>query len=167
VYAAAGGARAVHAVDQSAPALAAVRHAFERNRDDPQVRACGHSETAGDAFTVMRTLAARGERYDIVVVDPPSFAAKQSDVSRARAAYADLTRLAVGLLEPGGLLVQASCSSRIAAADFFAIVIDAAREAGAPLDELTRTGHALDHPIGFPEGAYLKALFARTPYTKR
>jgi 23S rRNA (cytosine1962-C5)-methyltransferase len=161
LYAAAGGATVVHSVDQSAPALDAARAAFARNRDDAGVRACRHTTAAGDAFEIMASLADRGERYDVVVVDPPSFAQKQADVAGALRAYRRLAHLAVRLTEPGGLLVQASCSSRITAGDFFAAVVDGARAAGSGLEEVARTGHTLDHPITFPEGAYLKALFAR------
>ena len=69
--------------------------------------------------------------------------------------------LAVGLVEPGGTLVQASCSSRVDMASFLGIVHRAAERAGASLVTLEQTGQPIDHPVGFPEGAYLKALFAR------
>ena len=91
---------------------------------------------------------------------PPSFASRQAQVDRALRAYAALTRLGVALLRPGGVLVQASCSSRVTADQFFDTVSRSARDAGRPLHETRRTGHAIDHPIGFPQGAYLKALFA-------
>jgi 23S rRNA (cytosine1962-C5)-methyltransferase len=55
---------------------------------------------------------------------------------------------------------MASCSSHVDAATFFDLVQATAREAGRPLQEIERTGHPLDHPIGFKEGAYLKCLFA-------
>jgi 23S rRNA (cytosine1962-C5)-methyltransferase len=161
VHAAAGGATSVVSVDQSEAALTVARHTFALNRGDHAVRSCRHETIAGDAFAVMRGLQRRHERFDVVVVDPPSFTAKASDVPRARRAYAELTRLAADLLVTGGLLVQASCSARIAADDFFATVVGAARATGRELDEVARTGHPVDHPIGFPEGAYLKALFAR------
>jgi 23S rRNA (cytosine1962-C5)-methyltransferase len=161
LYAAAGGARSVVSVDQSTAALASATRTFEHNRDDPAIAAARHTTIAGDAFAVMRDLARRGERYDVVVVDPPSFTAKAADVDRARHAYGDLAQLASRLLEPGGLLVQASCSARVTADDFFATIQEAVRDGGRRLDEVERTGHAIDHPIGFPEGAYLKALFAR------
>jgi 23S rRNA (cytosine1962-C5)-methyltransferase len=66
-------------------------------------------------------------------------------------------------LSPGGTLVQASCSSRVDAETFFDMVHGAARRAGRPLRELERTGHPLDHPVTFDEGAYLKCLFATAP----
>ncbi len=111
----------------------------------------------------MAALAAGRRRFDIVVVDPPSFASRRDQVPAAVHAYARLTALAVGLLEPGGVLVQASCSTRVTADEFHATVERAARAAGRPLRVTARTGHPVDHPIGFPEGAYLKAVFATVP----
>jgi 23S rRNA (cytosine1962-C5)-methyltransferase len=161
LYAAAGGARSVLSVDRSEPALATAARTFAANADDPRVRACRHDVRAGDAFSILRDLATHDRRFDAVVVDPPSFTAKAADVPGARRAYGELTQLAIAVLRPGGLLVQASCSARIPALDFFALVRAAAAGTGRPLTEVARTGHALDHPIGFAEGAYLKALFAR------
>ena len=161
---AAGGARSVHLVDQSAPALAAAERNIAHNRRIREVRECAIRTTVGDAFDVLATLARRAlrdsDRFDVVVLDPPSFASRQSQVERALRAYAALTRLGVALLRPGGVLVQASCSGRVPADDFFDTVLTAAREAGRPLHEIRRTGHAIDHPIAFPQGAYLKAIFA-------
>jgi 23S rRNA (cytosine1962-C5)-methyltransferase len=131
------------------------------NRGRREVAACDHRSEVGDAYDVMARLAARGERFDVVVVDPPSFAQRERNVPGALRAYRGLTDLALGVLEPGGVLVQASCSSRVGADEFFAAVHEAADSRGWQLDELGRTGQPLDHPIGFPQGAYLKCLFAR------
>jgi len=81
-------------------------------------------------------------------------------VDGALQAYSRLTGLALGVLEPGGALVMSSCSARVDAPAFFDAVHRAAAQAGRPLNELDRTGHAIDHPVRFPDGAYLKALFA-------
>jgi 23S rRNA (cytosine1962-C5)-methyltransferase len=161
VHAAAGGARSVHSIDASPHAIAAVAGNLAANRDLPAVQRCRTSAAVGDAFTQLAELAHQGRRYDLVVVDPPSFAARQADVARALAAYRRLTILAAGLVEPGGLLVQSSCSSRIPTDTFFAAVIEAATASGHRMVELQRTEHPADHPIGFPQGAYLKTLFAR------
>ena len=83
VYAAAGGATEVLSVDQSEPALEAARRNMDHNRSSVLVRTCRHHVIAGDAFTVMADLAGRGRRFDVVVVDPPSFAARQSKVPAA------------------------------------------------------------------------------------
>ncbi|MEY2958460.1 MAG: hypothetical protein RLZZ01_1028, partial [Actinomycetota bacterium] len=124
-------------------------------------RRCSVRTTVGDAFAVLTELAARGERYDLVIVDPPSFASNQGAVPRALAAYARLTRLAAAVTVPGGTLVQASCSSRVPADDFVRTVLDAAASAGRSAHLVRRTGHAVDHPIGFPQGEYLKAVQLR------
>lgn len=161
LYAARGGARSVLSLDQSAPALEAAQRNFKLNREHPAVVACQHETLAADAFMALEDLAAQGRRFDLIVIDPPSFAKRAAEVPGALAAYARLTRLGLALLERDGLLVLASCSSRVSSQDFFAQVHAAARDAGRPLREIERSGHALDHPIGFPEGEYLKCLFAR------
>src|SRR4051794_4759679 len=161
VHAAAGGATTVHSVDLSAAALATARRNMEHNLSRRSVESCAHTTEAGDAFDVMRQLRRRHRRFDIVVVDPPSFARKQSDHDRALHAYGRLTREAIELVEDDGVLVQSSCSSRIGTDEFFAAVHAAAGTSARRLVEMVRTGHPLDHPIAFAEGAYLKTLFAR------
>ncbi len=159
--AAAGGATAVHSVDLSPQALAGATRLFELNAERPAVAACEHTTTVGDAFAVLESLERQTESFDMVIVDPPSFANRQAHVPGGLAAYRRATRLALAVLRPGGLLVQSSCSSRIMAADFFAAVHAEAAGTGRPLRELERTGQPVDHPVGFAEGAYLKTLYAR------
>jgi 23S rRNA (cytosine1962-C5)-methyltransferase len=163
LYAARGGAAAVTSLDSSAPALAAAERNFDLNRQLPAVAACRHTILVADAFAGLADLRQRGERYDLVIVDPPAFAKQADEVGAAVRRYEQLTGLALGVLAPGGTLVMASCSSRVAAATFFAAVNRAATQAGRPLVEIDRTGHPIDHPIHFPEGAYLKCLFATAP----
>ena len=122
-----------------------------------------HTLIAADVFDALEEFTSSGQSFDMVIVDPPSFAKSAAEVEGALAAYARLARLATGVLVPGGILVIASCSSRVSADAFFDTVTQAAQQAGRPLRELLRTGHALDHPITFPEGAYLKCLFASVP----
>lgn len=156
--AAAGGARSVHLVDLAGPAIATARRNLARNRR--LTERTDFRFTTGDAFEVLAALAAAEERYDIVIVDPPSFAQNQTAAERAIRAYTRLTHLALGVLAPGGTLVQCSCSSRVTADQFFDAVHSASRSARRPLVELRRTGHPVDHPIGFEHGAYLKAIYA-------
>jgi 23S rRNA (cytosine1962-C5)-methyltransferase len=161
VHAAAGGAAEVVSVDASAPTLAVAERNMAHNLDLPAVRSCRHSVLTGDAYEVMDRLRRARERFDVVVVDPPSFAQRQESIERALHAYGQLTERAVGLLREGGLLVQASCSSRVGADEFHAAVRAGVLRAGRDFKELRRTGHPLDHPVTFPQGAYLKATFAR------
>jgi 23S rRNA (cytosine1962-C5)-methyltransferase len=161
VYAAAGGASSVTSVDLSAPTLAVAERNFAHNKRNVNVQRCAHKSIVGDAFEVMDRLVRNKERYDIVVIDPPSFAQRQSSVERALQAYGQLTDRAVRLTREDGLLVQASCSSRVTADEFYATIRGSAGRSGYDLSEVRSTGHPLDHPIGFTQGAYLKALFAR------
>jgi 23S rRNA (cytosine1962-C5)-methyltransferase len=160
LYAARGGAPEVLSVDLSEPALRDAAANFALNRDIPAVAACRHSTLAGDAFDVLADLGRGGARFGLVVVDPPAFAKRASETPAALRSYARLTELALKVTAPGGIVALASCSSRVSADDFFATVTEAARAARRPLRELERTGHALDHPVRFPEAAYLKCLFA-------
>lgn len=160
LYAARGGAVEVVSLDLSAPALAAATRNFALNRHIPAVAVARHDVLLADAFVALADLRRARRRFDLVVVDPPAMAKQASEVARARLAYSRLTSLALGVLSPGGTLVLSSCSSRVDAETFFATVNQAARQAGRPLRERERSGHPIDHPIGFPEGAYLKCLFA-------
>ena len=158
--AAAGGARSVHLVDISQPALDVAQANIDRNRNVGAVRRCVVTTQQGDAFQVMESLAASGERYDVVVVDPPSFAQNEKSIPRALSSYRRLARAGLRLTTDGGLLVQASCSSRITVDDLAREMRTASREVGRSFVEVRRTGHPVDHPIGFARGAYLKALYA-------
>ncbi len=160
LYAARGGATQVVSLDISQPALDAAGRHFALNENHPAVAAAKHKTLCGDAFDVMRSMAGKGESFDVVIIDPPAFATKQSHIDKAIGAYGQLTVLGLDVLTPGGTIVLASCSTRVDAETFFQAVHRAARSAGRPLAEIKRTGHALDHPIGFKEGSYLKCLFA-------
>lgn len=158
LHAAAGGARSVHLVDQSRRAVETARHNRTLNLERPAVAACTYSSDVGDAFEVLTALARAGRTFDLVVVDPPSFAQSQAQVAGALRAYRRLTALALELVRPGGKLFQASCSSRVSTEDFAAAVHAEAASRGVSVTELARTAHPVDHPVGFPQGAYLKAL---------
>lgn len=161
VHAAAGGARSVDSVDRSVPALDATDRNMAANREAGTVATVPHRTIEGDAFEVMAELVRTGHRYDLVVVDPPSFASRAGQVEGALRAYQRLTLLAADLVDPGGMLVQSSCSSRVTEDVFHDQVTTTLRGTGRRVEEWARTGHAVDHPVGFPEGRYLKTHFAR------
>jgi 23S rRNA (cytosine1962-C5)-methyltransferase len=163
VYAARGGARQIVSVDTSAPALEAAARNMVHNQHIPSVAAASHKTVSADAFEALTQMAEAGERFDMVIADPPAFAQRRAQVPQALSAYERLTRLNLAVLQPGGTLVQASCSSHVDAETFFETVHRAAARARRPLREIERTGHALDHPVTFREGAYLKCLFATAP----
>lgn len=160
LYAARGGAPLVVSLDLSAPALDAARRNFALNDNLPNVAAARREFLAEDAFTGLARLAKEGRLFDLVVVDPPAFAQQQTAIPGALLAYERLTRLALGVLRTGGTLVTASCSSRVSEEEFFAAVRRVAARAGRALNEFAHTGHALDHPVRYAEGAYLKCMYA-------
>ena len=156
VYALAGGAESVTAVDISPAAVKALEHNVRSNHLD-----LDRVETmVADAFAAMQALADGGRKYELVVADPPAFAKRQSEVAGALRSYRRLVKLALALLAEDGILVMSSCSSRIQPQRFFNLVVNAANQAGCWLEMIAQSSHALDHPIGFAEAEYLKALFA-------
>lgn len=160
LYAADGGANEVVSVDFSTPAVQATLRNIEHNQHRPNVRNAKFETLAQDAFEALAQMKMSSRLFDIVILDPPMFAQNQSQIETALAAYRRLTQLGLGVLKRGGILVQASCSSRVSADEFFNAIHQAAQEAGRPLKEIERTAHAIDHPITYKEGAYLKCLFA-------
>ncbi|MCA9966558.1 MAG: class I SAM-dependent methyltransferase [Anaerolineales bacterium] len=161
LYAARGGAVRVVSLDLSQPALATAVRNFKLNQHHTNVANAEHELLLGDAFRAMTQLADGRQRFDVVVIDPPAFAKRQSEVAGALSSYGRLARLGVRLLRPGGQLITASCSSRVTATDFFQAVEQGVAAENCILGEVAHTFHAVDHPIGFPEGAYLKCLWAR------
>ncbi len=154
VHALAGGASEVVSLDISAQALGMARKNAALNGLSGR-----HHTLAGDAFQAMRQLCQDGEVFDIVIVDPPSFAKQATEHSRAIEAYQQLAELAAALVAEGGLLLLASCSSRVPAEDFFEAISAALGQLPRHFREVARTFHDVDHPIGFPQGAYLKAVY--------
>lgn len=161
VYAAAGGATHVTSVDISEPTLAVAVRNMAHNDNLASVRRCVHDTLRQDAFQALRDLAAAKRKFDLVVIDPPSFAQRESNVDKALRAYRQLTEFGLGVLAEGGRLVQASCSSRVHPDELVAAMTRGAQLAGWDLNIRDQTGHPADHPIGFPEGEYLKAVFAQ------
>jgi len=161
LYAARGGASEVISIDASQPALKAAERNFDHNQLNARISDCKHEIIAGDAFDILQNFGEAKQKFDLVIIDPPSFAKNQSEVEKALAAYQRLTRLGLAVMNSAGILVQASCSSRVEPELFFGAIHQAASQVGRQLTEIERTGHALDHPVGFPEGKYLKCLFAR------
>ncbi|MDC7998339.1 class I SAM-dependent rRNA methyltransferase [Gilvibacter sediminis] len=151
VHALAGGAKEVTSVDLSAQALELAKANAAVNPHQGK-----HHCLAGDAFEILQALKEQYKQFDIVVIDPPAFAKKQEEISRAKKAYSRLVKLGADLVAPGGLLVMASCSSRISSQAFFDLVADTLAQKEVRYKLWKQTTHDLDHPIGFEQGAYLK-----------
>ncbi|MBP5182413.1 MAG: class I SAM-dependent methyltransferase [Lentisphaeria bacterium] len=161
LYAAKGGAASVTDVDISKYAIGESERNFMRNGNFPGVAACRHTGIAGDAFEVMQDLLVEKKTFDMVIVDPPSFAKSASETENALRSYGRLARLGSALVRKGGILVFASCSSRVGKEELFPVVNGAIAESGRRGEVFLVTEHAFDHPAKFPESKYLKCQYAR------
>ncbi len=156
VRAAHQGAREVTCVDSSATALELAAANAERNGVKLAIR-------KGDAFDVLEELARQGARFDVVIVDPPAFAKRKKDGSKALAAYKRLNQLAIQVIANEGILVSCSCSYHVSAEELQDVIGKAARGADKHLQILEMGGQGPDHPVhpAIPETRYLKAYFCR------
>ncbi|APY12535.1 SAM-dependent methyltransferase [Seonamhaeicola sp. S2-3] len=120
-----------------------------------------HFTIAGDAFVELKKLITNNKTFDVVVIDPPSFAKQQSEIELAKKKYAQLAKLGEQLTAKNGLLVLASCSSRVLAQSFFDINLQTLNNQKRAFKNILNTLHDVDHPVSFPEGAYLKCGYYR------
>ena len=156
----AGGAERALCVDASAPALALAERGAEASGVQERLET-----RRADAFEAMAALAAEGQRFEVVVCDPPAFAPSKPAREAGLRAYERLARLAGPLVEPGGYVVLCSCSHAVDLAAFRDACARGLGRAGRPA-QLVRTGFAgPDHPVHpqLAETGYLKALFYRLP----
>ena len=158
VHAAHGGARRVTDVDISEHALAGARRNFALNQADPLVHACQHETVQADAFF---WLEKQSQQFDVVILDPPSLAKRETERGRAIQAYERLNRLGIARLRPGGVLVAASCSAHVSTDEFFGAVRAAGAASGRRFAEFAAERHAPDHPATFKEAEYLKCIYLR------
>ncbi len=156
VHALANGAKEVTSLDIS-------KQALDSARENGKLNAYSgiHKTISGDAFKEMKTLIGKGKTFDVVVIDPPSFAKQQSEIDLAKKKYAQLAELGAQLTCKNGLLVLASCSSRVLAQAFFDLNVQALNSQQRLYETILKTKHDSDHPISFPEGAYLKCGYYR------
>lgn len=157
LYAARGGATTVTDVDISAHALAAGDRNFALNQADPRIANCRRETVQADAFAWLQQTARA--RFDLVILDPPSLAKRESERDPAIRAYGRLAADGLRNLNPGGILVTASCSAHVSAEEFFGAVRAAAQTSRRPFRELAATAHPPDHVGTFPEAHYLKCLY--------
>jgi 23S rRNA (cytosine1962-C5)-methyltransferase len=118
---------------------------------------------AGDVFETLDRLIAEGQRFGMIILDPPKFANKRDRVEEALMAYHRLNRAAVDLLEPGGILVTCSCSGHVQREDFLDMLAGVAQRSGRDIQILEQRGAAPDHPVSATclETEYLKCFICR------
>jgi len=159
VYAGLGGASHVTTVDLSAPALDAATRHWLINRLPP---ANHHTEKA-DAFAFLERAAHQRQAWDLVIVDPPTFAATQEAVPKAITAYQTLIAAAAAVTQTDGLLAAASCSSHVDLPAFLAACEEGIAKARRRATVLAIHGQPADHPapLVFAEFRYLKFVLMR------
>jgi 23S rRNA (cytosine1962-C5)-methyltransferase len=157
LYAARGGATSVTDLDISAHALESAKRNFALNKST--IARCRHELVQADAFDWLG--ANKPRQFDLVVLDPPSFAKRESERAGAIRAYERLAALGLQHLAPGGILVACSCSAHVTAEEFFEAVRRSAAGSRKSFREIQTTRHAPDHPATFKEAEYLKAIYLR------
>ena len=146
------GARAVAAIDSSAPALA-------RGQENARLNGFTNVEAIeANAFDYLRAQDDAGERYDVIVVDPPAFAKDKRSLDAALRGYKELNLRAMRMLAPGGHLLTFSCSYHVDDESFGRMLVSAAADSGRPMRLVQRLTQAPDHPavLQIPESSYLK-----------
>jgi 23S rRNA (cytosine1962-C5)-methyltransferase len=116
-----------------------------------------------DVFEALRKFHHQGERFDVIVLDPPKFVDSKANLMNACRGYKDINRLAVMLLKPGGTLLTFSCSGLLSGELFQKVVADACLDAKRPMHIIEHLFQSADHPVrtNFPESLYLKGYVLR------
>jgi len=153
LHAARGGAASVLAVDSSEPALAAASRNLARNGLAERV-----TLRRGDVFEVLRSLEQAGERFGLVVLDPPALVKSRKHMAAGARAYRELNRAAMAMLTEEGTLVTCSCSHHLDDVLFRQVLLESARHAHRPFRIVEWRGESPDHPqlLAVPETHYLK-----------
>lgn len=151
----AAGADFVINADSSLPALRTAEKNLQLNGFDKN-----YENLQGDGFTILRELEKRGEKFDLVILDPPKLIDSQRSLMRGCRGYQDLARLGFKLLNPGGVLFNFSCSGLMESDLFQKITAAAALDAGADARIVGKFTQSPDHPVltSVPETFYLKGL---------
>jgi 23S rRNA (cytosine1962-C5)-methyltransferase len=149
----------VTSVDSSALAIETLKQNIGLNQFDP----ARHMAIQSDVNKQLRQFKEDGEKFDLIVLDPPKYAPSRSALDRASRAYKDLNRLAMLLLKSGGLLATFSCSGAMNMETFKQVLAWAALDAGKQVQFVNQFCQPEDHPVrsSFPEGEYLKGLLCR------
>lgn len=158
VLAAARGASSVTCVDSSARAIEFVQRNAELNGVAERM-----TTLAMEANAAMKELILQGQRFDVVIIDPPAFIKRKKDFKNGLAGYHAINELAMRLVEPGGILVSASCSMHLSRDQLMDVVRSSGRHIDRFVQVFATEGQAEDHPVhpAIPETEYLKSIFAR------
>lgn len=156
VYAGMGGAAHVTTVDLAKPALEAADHHWISNNLNPT----DQESIAADVFDYLESAVKENRRWDLVILDPPSFAPSEATLPRALKAYRRLITLGVNTIQPNGILAASSCSSHVTEEQFIKVCEESVSQARRKATLIGKYGLPADHPtpLVMPELRYLKFL---------
>lgn len=154
----AGGAREVISVDISPEAVEMVERNIALNGAGGRMQA-----KCADVFDLLRQYEAAGEKFDVIILDPPAFTKSAKLIQKAYGGYKEINLRAMRLLNEGGILVTCSCSSYFDETTFYSMLMHAARDSHRRVQVLQKRGAGADHPVllGYPKSEYLKCALCR------
>lgn len=152
------GAREVVSVDISEDAVNLVNRNIRNNNAESTVKA-----VCADVFDVLKNYETEGEKFDVIILDPPAFTKKAKSIEKAYGGYKEINLRAMRLLNEGGILVTCSCSHYFDENTFYDMIMHAAKDSHKRVQVLEKRGAAPDHPVllGYPKSEYLKCAICR------
>ena len=153
-----GGAKEVISVDISQDAVDLVNKNIELNHAEKKMRA-----VCADVFALLKEYEEKGEKFDVIILDPPAFTKSAKNIQKAYGGYKEINLRAMRLLTPNGILVTCSCSYFFDANHFYGMIMKAAEDSKKRVQIISKTGAGPDHPVlvGYPKSEYLKCAVCR------
>ena len=153
-----GGAKEVISVDISQDAVDLVNKNIELNHAEKKMTA-----VCADVFALLKEYEEKGEKFDVIILDPPAFTKSAKNIQKAYGGYKEINLRAMRLLNPNGILVTCSCSYFFDATHFYGMIMKAAEDSKKRVQIISKTGAGPDHPVlvGYPKSEYLKCAVCR------
>ncbi len=153
-----GGAKSVISVDLSQDAVDMVNRNIGLNKCENKMKAL-----CADVFDVLKQYEANGEKFDLIILDPPAFTKSAKNIDKAYGGYKEINLRAMRLLTENGILVTCSCSYFFDTEHFYGMIMKAASDSKKKVQILSKTGAGPDHPVlaGYPKSEYLKCAVCR------
>ncbi len=153
-----GGAKQVISVDISQEAVDVVNKNIKINHAEDKMKA-----VCADVFDLLKEYEANGEKFDLIILDPPAFTKTAKNIDKAYGGYKEINLRAMRLLKDNGILVTCSCSYFFDAEHFYGMIMKAAQDSKKKVQVLAKYGAGPDHPVlmGYPKSEYLKCAVCR------
>lgn len=153
-----GGAKQVISVDISQEAVDVVNKNIALNHAEDKMKA-----VCADVFDLLKEYEAKGEKFDVIILDPPAFTKSAKNIDKAYGGYKEINLRAMRLLKDNGILVTCSCSYFFDSEHFYGMIMKAAQDSKKRVQVLAKYGAGPDHPVlmGYPKSEYLKCAVCR------